>query len=441
MTDNADHNEHKTDLRRQAERELAARGDRVPTETEEIERALHELRVHQIELEMQNEELRRAHIDLETSQRRYWELFDLAPVAYFTLRPNNLIVDANQAAARLLGHERAFLRSRPFSNFVGPNEIESFYGFRNRLLKTHRPCSCELTMRQAENGRFLIARLDGLALRDDQDNITELRLAATDVTEQRQAERALQAAHDDLERRVHQRTAELARTVEELRRSNADLQQFAYVASHDLQEPLRMVTSFVQLLKIRCGDKLPGECYHYIDVAVEGALRMQALVKDLLDYSRLTTRAQEPQPIEAADVVAAVLENLRMTIDETHARVDVGELPAVLADPTHLLQVFQNLIENALKFRSEAPPHIRIAARRADGWWQFDVADNGIGMDPQYFDKIFVIFQRLHNRQKYPGTGIGLALCKKIIERHGGKIWVDSQPGQGTTVHFTLPAA
>jgi PAS domain S-box-containing protein len=232
---------------------------------------------------------------------------------------------------------------------------------------------------------------------------------------------------------------ELRQTADELTRSNEDLGQFAYVASHDLQEPLRMVTGFVQLLQKKYGGKLDADADKFIEHAVDGAKRMQTLINDLLAYSRVGTSSREPTPTDAGAAIKQALGNLRTSIEEASAEVTHGELPTVHADGGQLAQIFQNLIGNALKFRSASTPKIHVEACREDGHWRFSVRDNGIGIAPEFQDRIFLIFQRLHTRRQYPGTGIGLAICKKIVDRHGGQIWVESQSGQGATFYFTLP--
>jgi len=232
---------------------------------------------------------------------------------------------------------------------------------------------------------------------------------------------------------------ERKRMEDDLRRSNAELEQFAYVASHDLQEPLRAVAGMVQLLQQRYQGQLGARADEYIHHAVDAANRMQALINDLLTFSRVDRRGKSLEPVNTIDYVHAALKNLEVAIRESEATITCDELPVVTADGSQLTQLFQNLIGNALKFRREPAPQIHISAQRRPDAWEFAVSDNGLGIEPQYFDLIFQVFQRLHTRASYPGTGIGLALCKKIIERHGGRIWVESAFGQGSTFYFTLP--
>ncbi|USR92096.1 ATP-binding protein [Phormidium yuhuli AB48] len=231
----------------------------------------------------------------------------------------------------------------------------------------------------------------------------------------------------------------LAKLTRELERSNAELEKFAYVASHDLQEPLNLVSSYVQLLQLRYGDRLDQDAHEFIGFAVEGVTHMQRLIDDLLAYSRVGSRGEPFRPVSVNHVLERVRVNLQSRIDETHAMIEADDLPDVMADEIQLMQVFQNLIGNALKFHGDTPVTIQIQAEPDHHMWRFCIQDNGIGLEPQFAERIFSIFQRLHTRDEYPGTGIGLAICKRIVERHGGKIWVESSLGAGASFYFTLP--
>jgi PAS domain S-box-containing protein len=246
-------------------------------------------------------------------------------------------------------------------------------------------------------------------------------VAFEDITERKKAEEALRIV------------------AENLTRSNSELEQFAYVASHDLQEPLRMVTSYTQLLAQRYKGKLDADADEFIGYAVDGANRMRRLIDDILSYSRVNRRGNPFRPIESQLALDVALKNLQISIEEKGAVVTHDQLPEVMADEGQLVQLLQNLIGNAIKFRSKEPPRVHVSAKHPkETEYLFSVQDNGIGVDPQYFDRLFKIFQRLHTKEEYPGTGIGLALCKRIVERHGGRIWLESQPGKGTTIFFTL---
>jgi light-regulated signal transduction histidine kinase (bacteriophytochrome) len=243
------------------------------------------------------------------------------------------------------------------------------------------------------------------------------------------------------EAQLRQANLELQRQAEELRRSNEDLQQFAYSASHDLQEPLRMVTNYVQLLAQRYQGKLDGDADDFIKFAVEGTARMQELIDDLLNYARVQTKGRVFEQIDCEEVFERVLFMLQTKVEEENAVITHDPLPVVLADGVQLGQLLQNLLSNALKFHGGEPPCVHVSAERKGHEWVFTVRDQGIGIDPQFAKRIFTIFQRLHTRSEFPGTGVGLAICKRIVERHGGRIWVESELGKGATFYFTLPVS
>src|SRR6266404_3535243 len=268
----------------------------------------------------------------------------------------------------------------------------------------------------------------GEPVTDENGKFRGYRGVGSDVTERKAAEAELKRAHDDL-----------AKKAEELQRSNAELEQFAYVASHDLQEPLRMVSSYTQLIGKRYGDKLDSDAKEFMHYIVDGAARMKQLIEDLLAYSRVGTKGKEFKPVSVEAPLRKAITNLHAAIAESSAAVTWDPLPTVDADEVQLAQLFQNLMGNALKFRGAAVPRIHVSATDQEGDWHISIADNGIGIEPQYFERIFMLFQRLHTMGEYPGTGIGLAICKKVVERHGGRIWVTSTLGEGSQFHITLP--
>ena len=635
---------HPKDLRGRAEAALGrkARDPKRPAE-QDVLKLVHGLQVHQIELEMQNDELRRTQLALEEARDRFADLYDFAPLALLTLGRGDKILEANLAAASLLGLERKDLIHQKFGRFVSAEAEDAFYLFCHEILHLGKKQAGELTLKSAD-GRRLTVRLEGIAAEDPITHENNCRLSLSDITEHREAERrrdltsALSAlfAHknsaseylhavvdlirqwsgcealgirlvneqrqipyeswagfepgfielenglalerdacccmraitqeavrpdralltpggsyrsdnlgafteqitlaeraryrgncvkfgfasvaivpipcrmgilgaihladrrpgqfqpdlvefveslapligeavrrfqaeaelakhrEHLEELVAQRTRDLEaangqlrkeaanrevveqallHAAEDLKRSNLDLEQFGYVASHDLQEPLRAVAGYVRLLEHRFPQQVDAKTREYIAGAAEGATRMEQLITDLLTFSRLSTKARAFAPANLEVPLKAALRNLAFRIQAAKAAVTSDPLPTLPVDESQTVQLFQNLISNALKFRSERPLQIHIGARPEQQAWVLWVRDNGIGIDPQYFERIFQVFQRLHTRKTYPGTGIGLAICKKIVERHRGKIWVESQPSQGATFYFSIPKA
>ncbi|MBF0096804.1 MAG: PAS domain S-box protein [Magnetococcales bacterium] len=382
------------------------------------------LREHRQRLEESQEKLQR-------SERRYRLLLESANDAILVAdAQTGIIVEANAMAEALL--------QRPVQQLVGmhqtklhPVEETEHY---SRLFYEHAQSDLG-TVQGVE-----IERPDGSRVP------VEIRAAVTDlgdrklilgifrdVTIRKKAENELRNINMELERRVALRTRELER-------SNRDLQQFAYVASHDLQEPLRLVGGFVQLLEKRYSGQLDEKATQYISYAVDGVQHMGALINSLLSYARVESQGTSQVLVSCTNALEHALRYVTHLAKEHNATITHDPLPTVLADEAQLVQVFQNLLHNAIKFRSEMAPVIHISSCLQEGEWLFSVQDNGIGIDPQYAERVFAIFQRLHARSRYEGTGIGLALCKRIIERHEGRIWVESIPGQGSKFLFTLPA-
>ena len=377
-----------------------------------------------------------------------------------TISAEGTITDVNTATEDVTGFSREELIGSDFSNyFTEPEKARKGYQtvFTEGFVRDY-PLAIS-----HKSGRITDVLYHATVYRNEAGEIQGVFAAARDVTKRKQAQEVLKRAHDELEQKVQERTRELQEEIEEhkvtegelrataeeledltqeLRRSNKELEQFAYIASHDLQEPLRTVTSSIGLLENWYKGKLGAEADTFIGYAVDGTKRMQQLIKDLLAYSRVTSRGESFVPVHCEGVVQHAIDNLKAAIEESEVKIMLPEImPMVMGDKTQLVQLFQNLIGNAIKFRGEQPPAVRIGVKhdvQENTWW-FSVTDNGIGMDMQYADKIFTIFQRLHTSEQYSGTGVGLALCKKIVERHGGKIWVESELGKGSTFYFTIP--
>jgi len=275
--------------------------------------------------------------------------------------------------------------------------------------------------------------------RDEHGRPLELIGSWYDITERKNVEDELRRYREHLEELVEVRTTELKKATDELTRSNEDLKEFAYVVSHDLKEPLQVIKGFLLLLEKRYKDKLDTKANELIGFTIDGAKRMQELIKDLLEYSQVGTKGKEFKFVDCSLILNKAISHLKVAIEESGAVVSHDSLPTVMGDSAQLVRLFQNIIGNAIKFRDAKAPRIHISAVKKEGEWLFSVRDNGIGMSPEFADKIFAVFQRLHSSDKYPGTGIGLAIAKKIVEGHGGRIWVESKPGKGATFYFTIP--
>ena len=363
--------------------------------------------------------------DLSESKElaRYRGLLEAAPDAMVVVNAAGEIVLLNLQAETQFGYHRDELVGQKVKNIIPEGFAERLIADGTRsaaeALAQHIGAGIELSARRKDGTEFPIEIM--LSPFESAEGIL-VTAAIRDITERKESD------------------AHLAKTVEELKRSNDDLQQFAYVSSHDLQEPLRMVSSYTQLLAKRYKGRLDSDADEFIAFAVDGCTRMQGLIQDLLAYSRAGTNGKELSEASSEEALQKALTNLRLTITQSGAVVTHDALPVITTDEAQLTQVFQNLVGNAIKYRRAEEPRVHVSATRNVGnEWIFSVRDNGLGIDPQYFDRIFILFQRLHGRDEFEGTGIGLAICKKILERLGGRIWVESQPEKGSTFYFALP--
>jgi two-component system, chemotaxis family, sensor kinase Cph1 len=559
-------------LRQKAEKVVQNQIKDLATDNEIV----HELRVHQIELEIQNEELREAQIKLEDSRRKYFELYNFAPVGYFTLDEKGIILDVNLAGAGLLGVERRNLNKIALINFIASEHHQIFY---QHLKKARETGNKQITEAKylKKNNDFFYSHMETLPIHDDNNgDFKEFRIAITDITKIKKASNSLQKSEkryleffnnplmgfalceiitdnndqpidfvyldvnhafenftglkkeDVLNKKVtsvlpyaevadiieiygnvaltgelanfeypipslnkyyevaafsprkrqfiafftdiserklwesivkkrgnelskintmlnveigdHEKAEiKLERIIGKLEASNQELEQFAYVSSHDLREPLRMITSFLQLLEKRYKGRLDEDADEFITFAVEGAKRMDAMINDLLEYSKIGNQERDFNYINCEKILEIVLMNLKTLIEEHEVIITHEALPDIYANDQLMIQLFQNIISNSIKYQSEKRPEIHISVEKKEEEHVFSITDNGIGIDSKHLERIFIIFQRLHTRDEYEGTGIGLAISQKIVHLLGGKIWVESKPGQGSTFYFTIP--
>jgi PAS domain S-box-containing protein len=358
---------------------------------------------------------------LAESEALYRRTFELAGSGIAHVGLDGRFLHVNRSLCEILGYAEGDLVGRTVKEVSHPADRDLTDARRDRV-HAGEADSVRFEKRYLrKDGRTVWVNLT-VALARGADGAPHYEIAVfDDISERKAQEAALRAAHD------------------ELARSNAELEQFAYVASHDLQEPLRMVSSYTQLLGRRYGERLDGDARDFMGFIVDGAARMKQLIEDLLAYSRVGTKGKEFRPVPVENALQRAITNLRAAIEESGAEITHDALPTVNADEVQLAQLFQNLMGNAIKFRGAEKMKIKIEAKENSSEWQLSVKDNGIGIEAQYFERIFMLFQRLHTKGDYPGTGIGLAICKKVVERHGGRIWVESEPGRGSSFNFTLP--
>jgi len=393
-------------------------------EVAELRRQIAELKKLRIERKQTEEELRKHRVHLEEQvEERTVELdlvFNNAAHGMIVIDKDFDLVRINETYAKMFGIDVKEAIGRKCYDVLKMPHCHTSACPITRILSGEKRVEFDFE-KELEDGRKLFCIKTAAPLFSAEGELIKILEDVKDITERKQAEEKLKQMLVNLER------------------SNKELEQFAYIASHDLQEPLRMVASFTQLLEKRYKGKLDADADEYIKFAVDGANCMQRLINDLLTYSRIGTREKPFEPCDCQSVLGQVIVNLKSMIDENHALITNDDLPIIAADETQMVQLFQNLIGNAIKFRRKEPPRIHVSVAEKTNEWQFSVRDNGIGIDQQYKERIFVIFQRLHSKDEFTGTGIGLAICKKIVERHGGKIWVESEPGKGSIFYFTIP--
>ncbi len=384
------------------------------------------------------------------SEARYRGLLEAAPDAMVVVNQDGGIVLLNAQAEKQFGYQRDELLGQKVTRIIPE-------GFAERLIAdgTRTPTDAlaqqigtgiELSGRRKDGSRFPIEIMlsplesaEGILVTAAIRNISARNKSERDKANLRNQATAMQMAHDDLELRVNERTLELAAANQILERSNIELQQFAYIASHDLQSPLRSISGFVQLLKMKYESKLDEQAGDWIRRAVLAIGQMQGLIKDLLAYSRVDSRLRPFVATAFLDVFNDTVGLLESSISDAGGQVTCGELPVITGDRSQLVQLMDNLIGNGIKYHGAKTPRVHVSAERNGNEWNFSVRDNGIGIAPEYYERIFEIFQRLHDKKDYPGTGIGLAVCRRIVDGHGGRIWVESEPGRGSAFHFTIP--
>ncbi len=393
-------------------------------------------------------EVEKSATERKRAEAEYKTIIRTAMDGFWITDMQGRFLDINDAYCRLIGHDRDELLKMQISDVEAVEKPEATVQHIRRVLETGGDRF--QTQHRTKDGKIIDLEVSV--------NFTKvaggrLFVFLRDITERNRADEELEKHRAHLEESVKERTAKLEseiterrrveeslkRYAEELARSNRDLEQFAYVASHDLQEPLRMVASFTQLLEKHYKGKLDASADEFIKYAVDGANRMQKLINDLLTYSRLGTRGKPFGSCDCQSVLGQAIANLRTAIDENLVIITNDDLPTIVADESQMIQLFQNLIDNAIKFRKKESSLIHVSAQKNGNEFIFSVRDNGIGIDPQYKERIFIIFQRLHGKEEYKGTGIGLAICKKIVERHAGRVWVESELGKGSTFYFTIP--
>ncbi|MDD1673888.1 MAG: ATP-binding protein [Methanomicrobiales archaeon] len=421
--------------RRRAEAELQKSNETLQQVNEELS-AMNE------EINSQEEVLLKAAAQLESQKQQLNEILESSPDMITSVDPKLLLTYINPAGAASMGKNPEEMIGKEWDRLFPSDEMNSIRDYAVKVFTTGQQISIEFTYTSERESHFCHVIFTPVFYQSTK-VVQSVRITSRDITQIKKAQEELQHANRNLQEyavELAEQKRHLEMVVKKLEQSNQDLERFAYVASHDLQEPLRNIVSFSQLLARRYKGNLDKDADEYIGFIVESGKHMQSLITDLLEYSRITSRGKELQPSDAGKALEDALATLRISLETENGTITHDTLPMVLADQNQLVLVFQNLIANAIKFRKEEPPWIHVSAEKKEDFWEFSVQDNGIGIPPEHRERIFTIFQRLHTRDKYPGTGMGLTIVKRIIERHGGKIWVESEVGKGSTFLFTFPA-
>ena len=422
--------ENDASLRRRAEERLRANKteDAPARTTEETRRLLHELQVHQIELEMQNEELQQARAEVNALLNQYTDLYDFAPVGYFTLERDGAIRQVNLTGARLLGVERSQLVNRRFGLFVSDDSRPTFNAFLKKVFESPAKETFEVILLK-EGNELLYVHIEATASENGQ----ACRVGVVDITERKRAEEEIRKLNAELEQRVIERTAQLEA-------ANKELESFSYSVSHDLRAPLRSIDGFSQVLLEDYANKLEGEGQEALQRVRNGAQRMGQLIDDLLKLSRVTRSEMRQEMVDLASMAKAVLTEFQKMEPERQVECVVAEGVIANGDARLLRVVLENLLGNAWKFTAKRPQaRIDFGTTQGDGQNIYFIRDNGAGFDMSFSDKLFGPFQRLHGTNEFPGTGIGLATVQRIIHRHGGRVWAEGEVEKGATFYFTLP--
>lgn len=383
-------------------------------------------------VEERTTELENSYRSLKESEEHYMTLFNSIDEGFCTIEvifdPDNKPIDyrfleINPAFAKQTGLKDA---EGKLMRDLAPDHEEHWFEYYGKIALTGKP------MRFVNQAKALNRWYDVYAFKIGNEESREVAILFNDITKFKKLEKELRKHQDTLEEKVKERTKALSE-------SNKELEQFAYITSHDLREPLRMITSFLQLLERRYKDKLDKDANEYIGFAVDGAKRLDAMTSDLLEYSRITSEKREISPVNFERVLEEALLNLKVPIKENNALITHDPLPTIDGDEKLKVQLFQNLIGNAIKYHGSDIPKIHVSVKKEKNQYLFSIKDNGIGMSPEYLEKIFTIFKRLHTQEEYDGTGIGLSIAQKIVQQQGGEIWAESEPGKGSTFYFTIP--